>query len=427
MDDKRNLLPITGITILRDNDIPMARAFIILLDSFGIGATDDAAKYGDVGADTLRHIAAYCAEGKANKTGVRSGPLKIPHLVRLGINGAAEISQGQCIPGFATDIPIEGAYGCASENSLGKDTPSGHWEIAGVPVMFEWGYFPPAYPSFPEKLVEQFIQRGKLPGILGNKHASGTTIIEELGEEHQKTGKPIVYTSGDSVFQIAAHEESFGLDRLYELSLLARELVNEYNVGRVIARPFLGEPGQYYRTGNRRDFSVPPPEPTLLDKIVDAGHEVISVGKVADIYAHQGITKTVKANGNMALFDAFLQEVKTAPEGSLVFVNLVDFDMVYGHRRDVVGYANALEEFDARLPEFEKLMRPGDLAVITADHGCDPTWPGSDHTRENIPVLMFGPMIPAGPVGKRKTFADIGQTIAKHLHIAPLRTGTSLF
>lgn len=404
----------------------MPRAFIILLDSFGIGATDDAVKYGDAGADTLRHIAEWCATGKADKAGVRSGPLNIPNLTRVGLNGAAIISGGKPIPGLATDVAITGAYGCAAEQSFGKDTPSGHWEIAGVPALFDWGYFPPEYPSFPDELLEKFIERSKVPGILGNKHASGTEIIQELGEEHQKTGKPIVYTSADSVFQIAAHEESFGLERLYELCLIARELVNEYNVGRVIARPFKGTPGNYVRTGNRRDYAVPPPEPTLLDKIVESGGEVVSVGKVSDIYAHHGITKSVKGDGNMALFDAFLTEVKIAPENSLVFVNLVDFDMVYGHRRDVTGYAKALEDFDKRLPEFEKLMKSGDIAVITADHGCDPTFPGSDHTREHIPVLIFGPNVKPGSIGKRETFSDIGQTIAQHLGMKPLRNGKNV-
>lgn len=403
----------------------MPRAFIILLDSFGIGATADAAEYGDVGADTLRHIAEICAAGKADKVGVRQGPLHLPNLTRLGLNGAAIASSGLPVPGLATDVPIHAAYGCAAEVSHGKDTPSGHWEIAGVPVMFDWGYFPPEYPSFPQKLLDALITRAKLPGVLGNKHASGTEIIAELGAEHQKTGKPIVYTSADSVFQIAAHEESFGLDRLLELCLIARELVDEYNIGRVIARPFTGTEGQYRRTGNRHDYSVKPPAPTLLDKIVAAGGEVIAIGKVADIYAHQGISKTIKADGNMALFDAFLQETKLAPDHSLTFVNLVDFDMVYGHRRDIIGYAKALEDFDARLPEFEKLMHPGDLAVITADHGCDPTWQGSDHTREHIPVLMFGPGVKTGPVGKRETFSDIGQTLAKHLGLEALNCGVA--
>lgn len=405
----------------------MPRAFIILLDSFGIGATDDAVKYGDANADTLRHIAEWCSTGKANKAGVRQGPLHLPNLTRLGLNEAAIISGGKPVPGLAVNMDIQGAYGCAAELSFGKDTPSGHWEIAGVPALFDWGYFPPEYPSFPDDLLESLILRGNLPGILGNKHASGTEIIEELGAEHQKTGKPIVYTSADSVFQIAAHEESFGLERLYDLCLIARELVDQYNVGRVIARPFKGTPLHYQRTGNRRDYAVPPPEPTLLDKIIEAKGEVISIGKVSDIYAHHGISKSVKADGNMALFDAFLEEAKSAPDRSLVFVNLVDFDMLYGHRRDVIGYAKALEDFDKRLPEFEKLMKSDDIAVITADHGCDPTQPGSDHTREHIPVIVFGPNVKPGSLGKRDTFSDIGQTIAKHLKLDALKNGTSFF
>lgn len=397
----------------------MPRAFIILLDSFGVGATEDAAQYGDVGADTLRHVAEFClAEGR---------PLQVPNLTRLGLNGAAIASTDQPVPGLATNVAITAKYGCAAEVSHGKDTPSGHWEIAGVPVLFDWGYFPPSFPSFPQELLEELARRGKLPGFLGNKHASGTEIIAELGEEHQKTGKPIVYTSGDSVFQIAAHEDSFGLQRLFDLSLIARELVNPYNIGRVIARPFVGEPGNYRRTGNRRDYSIPPPAPTLLDKVVSSGGEVIAIGKVADIYAHQGITKNIKADGNMALFEAFLREVAIAPDHSLVFVNLVDFDMLYGHRRDALGYATALEAFDAKLPDFEHLMQPGDLAIITADHGCDPTWPGSDHTRENIPVLAFGPGVAPGPIGKRQTFADIGQTLARHLGLVGLTSGKSFF
>lgn len=403
----------------------MPRAFIIMLDSFGIGATDDAAHYGDAGADTLRHIAESCAQGKADKTGTRSGLLHIPNLTRLGLNAAAEISQGKSIPGLDDKMPIEAIYGCAAEYSHGKDTQSGHWEMAGVPVTFDWGYFPPEFPSFPKDLLTELITRGNLPGVLGNKHASGTEIINELGVEHVNTGKPIVYTSADSVFQIAAHEEKFGLKRLYEICEIARELVDQYNIGRVIARPFLGETDNFYRTGNRRDYATPPPGPTLLDELVRTGGEVIAIGKVADIYAHQGITKTVKAVGNQALFLAFIDAAKSAPDRSITFVNLVDFDMLYGHRRDVIGYAHALEEFDAWLPLFERELKKGDLAIITADHGCDPTWKGSDHTREHVPVIAFGPGVKSKNIGKRETFADIGQTLAKHLGLSPLKYGTA--
>lgn len=401
----------------------MARAFIIMLDSFGLGATADAHKYDDAGADTLRHIAEYCQQGKADKDGVRKGPLHLPNLTRLGLNGAAKISAGAFVPGLDEHATIQGAYGCASELSHGKDTQSGHWEMAGVPVLFDWGYFQPDYPSFPQKLLDELMKRANLSGVLGNRHASGTQIIEELGEEHQKTGMPIVYTSADSVFQIAAHEESFGLERLYDICAITRELVDEYNIGRVIARPFLGEPGKYYRTGNRHDYATPPPAPTLLDDLVEHGGQVIAIGKVADIYAHQGISKEVKANGNEALFSTFIQEAKNAPDHSITFVNLVDFDMVYGHRRDIVGYAKALEDFDGWLPAFEEIMKPGDMAVITADHGCDPTWKGSDHTREHVPVIAFGPAVKSGPLGIRDSFADIGQSIAKHLGLPALKYG----
>lgn len=403
----------------------MARAFIIMLDSFGLGATPDADKYGDASADTLRHIAEYCELGKADKAGVRSGPLHLPNLTRLGLNNAAIISQGKAVPGLDTTILPCSAYGVAAELSLGKDTQSGHWEMAGVPVLFDWGYFPPAYPSFPGVLLDELIKRAAIPGVLGNKHASGTEIIAELGEAHQKTGKPIVYTSADSVFQIAAHEESFGLQRLYDICDITRQLVDEYNIGRVIARPFLGVPGSYFRTGNRRDYATLPPEATLLDSLIASGGEVIAIGKVADIYAHQGITRSVKANGNKALFAAFIAEANVAPEQSITFVNLVDFDMLYGHRRDVVGYAKALEDFDSWLPAFQQQLKLNDMAIITADHGCDPTFHGSDHTREYVPVIAFGPTIVPGPIGKRHSFADIGQSIAKHLHLPPLKYGTA--
>ena len=273
--------------------------------------------------------------------------------------------------------------------------------------------------------MNDFIQQANLPGVLGDKHASGTTILEELGEAHIQTGKPIVYTSADSVFQIAAHEQHFGLERLYQICEIARNLVDEYQIGRVIARPFIGSPGAFKRTGNRRDYATLPPALTLLDYLKNAGREVIAIGKIGDIYAHQGPTQTIKADGNMALFDATLDAMKTAPSGSLVFTNFVDFDSSYGHRRDVAGYAQALEQFDARLPELYALLKPEDIIVIAADHGCDPTFPGSDHTREHIPVLVYGKQLSGRFIGRRDGFADIGQSIAKHLSISPLDHGLS--
>lgn len=391
----------------------MKRAFLLVFDSFGIGASDDAEKFGDKDADTFGHI----VEGYPNLT--------VPNLISLGLALAARESTGKTLAGIDYQASIKGAYGYAQENSLGKDTPSGHWEMAGVPVPFAWHVFPPTYPSFPQKLVDDFIREANLPGILGNQHASGTEIIERLGDEHVRTGKPIVYTSADSVFQIAAHEEHFGLERLYEISKIARKLVDEYNIGRVIARPFLGSNGQYYRTGNRHDYAVPPFEPTLLDFLVEKSYDVYAIGKIADIYAHRGITEGIFADGHDALFDATLAKQAKAKDHSLTFTNFVDFDSKYGHRRDIPGYARALEHLDRRLPEFIEKMQPGDIAFITADHGCDPSLPGSDHTREHVPVLVFGPGIKPVNLGKRSSFADIGATIAEYFDIAPLKHGKS--
>ena len=396
----------------------MARAILIVMDSVGIGSAADADAYGDQGADTLGHIAEACAAGRADRDRLRHGPLAIPNLSALGLGRAAGIASDGGDP--------TGLWGSAGEVSRGKDTPSGHWEIAGVPVRFDWGYFPQTIPSFPQELVRQLVDDGGIPGILGDRHASGTEIIAELGEESIRTGRPIVYTSADSVLQIAAHETHFGLDRLYALSTVARHHVDPLNIGRVIARPFVGEDAaSFRRTANRRDYSVPPPEPTLLDRATAAGRRVIAIGKIGDIFAHQGVSEIRKGDGNMALFDALLGALADAADGDLVFANFVDFDSLYGHRRDVAGYAAALEAFDARLPELRAALRPGDLVLITADHGCDPTWPGTDHTRENVPVLGFGPGIAARPIGHRGTFADIGESVAAHLGLPAGRHGSS--
>jgi len=390
-----------------------------VLDSFGIGATADADTFGDAGADTLGHIAQARAQSE-------TGPLRLPNLAKLGLYHASKESTGEFPAGVDTSLEVIGAYGHAAELSSGKDTPSGHWEIAGVPVLFDWGYFTEKTDTFPQELLDKLIERADLPGVLGNCHSSGTTIIAELGDEHVRTGKPIVYTSADSVFQIACHEEAFGLERLYALCDIARELVDEYNIGRVIARPFVGDrPDTYVRTGNRRDLTTPPHAPTVLDKLVASGGEVYSIGKISDIYAHQGITKKIKATGNAALFDATLAALDEAPDRAIVFTNFVDFDMLFGHRRDVEGYAKALEYLDSRLPEILDKMHEEDLLILCADHGCDPTWPGSDHTREHIPVLAYGAGLKAGSLGRRDTFADIGQTIATHLGLPATDYGTS--
>ena len=401
------------------------RVCVLLMDSLGVGASLDAKQYGDEGANTFGHIVEVCRDGGADKSGVRDGALHIPNLARLGLYHAAMASSGMRMIDLSTLSAPTGLYGYAVEQSLGKDTPSGHWELAGVPVMSPWGYFPVIEPCFPKKLMDDFIRIARLPGVIGQKHASGTDIITELGKEHILTGKPIVYTSADSVFQIAAHESHFGLQRLYEICEIARTLVNDYQIGRVIARPFSGEEGNFSRTGNRRDYATLPPKPTLLDVLKNEGRDVIAIGKTADIFAHQGVTQTIKANGNMDLFDATLTAMNTALPGSLVFTNFVDFDSSYGHRRNLIGYAAALEQFDQRLPELEAILQPNDMIVIAADHGCDPTFPGSDHTREHIPVLAFGKQLTGRFIGRRDTFADVGQSIAEFLNVEPLSYGLS--
>lgn len=404
----------------------MARAILCVLDSFGIGGAEDADRFGDAGSDTLGHIAAACAVGQGDRAGLRSGPLHLPNLNRLGLGAAALLSTGSPAAGLPADVEPEGLWGYAAEVSNGKDTPSGHWEIASVPVRFDWGYFPETIPTFPAELIEKIIAASGIDGILGDKHASGTEIIAELGEEHLRTGKPIFYTSADSVIQIAAHEEAFGLESLYKLCEITRELADPYNIGRVIARPFEGTSAtDFQRTPNRRDYSVLPPEPTLLDRLTNAGRTVIGVGKISDIFAHQGVAKVLKGAGNDALFDKTLEAMDQAGDGDLVFSNFIDFDSLYGHRRDVPGYAAALEHFDRRLPEMIARMREGDILILTADHGCDPTWRGTDHTREHVPVLVAGPGLKGRGIGGRSTYSDIGESIAEHLGIAKGSHGTS--
>ena len=400
----------------------MKRTIILMMDSFGIGAAPDAARFGDTGANTLGHIAEICAQNNAN-TG-RKGPLHLPNLTRLGLGHACSAASGVFPRGLDELITPMSAWGYAKELSSGKDTPSGHWEMAGSPVLTDWGYFRDHENSFPQDLLDTLVVQGQLPGYLGNCHASGTEILDRLGEQHMATGKPIFYTSADSVFQIACHEETFGLDRLYELCHLARRLLEPYNIGRVIARPFIGDkPGSFERTGNRHDYAVEPPMPTLLDYMKAAGSEVVSIGKIADIYAHKGITQQHKATGLEALWNVTLEQVHQVQKPAIIFTNFVDFDSSFGHRRDVAGYARALEYFDTRLPELFAALQPGDLVVITADHGCDPTWPGSDHTRAHVPVIFYGQHVVPQALGLRDTFADIGQTIAFYHGLHTLKYG----
>lgn len=402
----------------------MKRTIILMLDSLGIGASADASRFGDVGANTLGHIAEACAKGNADIG--RHGPLQLPNLTKLGLAHACAASCGEFPAGLdATVMPVA-AYGYAKELSSGKDTPSGHWEMAGAPVLFDWGYFSAKENCFPQELLDALVEQADLPGYLGNCHASGTDILDRLGEEHMRSGKPIFYTSADSVFQIACHEETFGLERLYNLCKLARQLLEPYNIGRVIARPFVGnKPGEFQRTGNRHDYAVPPPMPTLLDRMKAAGGEVVSIGKISDIYAGCGITQQYKATGLEELWDVTLAQVKRAAGQTIIFTNFVDFDSSYGHRRDVAGYAQALEYFDQRLPELFALLQPGDRVVLTADHGCDPIWTGTDHTREHVPVIFYGDTVVAQDLGLRNTFADIGQTIAAYHGLPVLEYGSN--
>ena len=371
----------------------MSRVFLTVLDAVGAGEAPDAADYGDVGTNTLGHVIAACEP-------------KLPNMAALGLGRIPNI-------GYQWDGPVKGAYGRAREVSKGKDTTSGHWEIAGVRVKAPFPTFPHGFPESFIKAFEEAIGHK----CIGNKPASGTAILVELGEQHMRDHTPIVYTSADSVFQIACHEEIFPPEKLYEFCRIAREMLQgDLGVGRVIARPFVGEPGHFVRTGNRRDFSLPPCGRTLADAVKDAGMESIGVGKIEDILAHQGLTKSDHAAGNPACIDSLVWFMKTEFDG-LCFTNLVDTDSVYGHRNDPKGFAGALEYFDSRLPEMTALLHPGDLMIITADHGCDPCFPQTtDHSREYIPILAWTPgMTKAVDLGTRKTFADIGATCADWL------------
>ncbi|CRK85758.1 Phosphopentomutase [Candidatus Providencia siddallii] len=405
----------------------MRRLFIIVLDSLGIGSSEDSYKFGDNGSNTLGHIAESCFFGDISD---HSKYLYIPNLTKLGLGKAAEEASGSFPLGLDYKTKIIGAYAYASAVSSGKDTPSGHWELAGVPVLFNWGYFLDKKNSFPKKLLDILIKKANLFGFLGNCHSSGTVILSKLGEEHIKTCKPIFYTSADSVFQIACHEDIYGLNKLYELCKIVRNELTEgnYNICRVIARPFIGNNAKnFIRTGNRYDLAMPPPGRTVLKKIIDEKNgKVISIGKISDIYANIGITKTIKATGINSLFDETVKEIKNASNNTIVFSNFVDFDSLYGHRRDAAGYAKALELFDYRLPEILGLVKSGDILILTSDHGCDPTWYGTEHTREYIPVLIYGPDIIPKNLGYRKTFADIGQTIAEYFSLSPMEYGISM-
>ncbi|HXU73401.1 MAG TPA: phosphopentomutase [Polyangia bacterium] len=378
------------------------RVIWIVLDSCGCGAAPDAASYGDDGANTLGNMS------------VKVGGLTLPHLQGLGLGHLTTILG---VPPVAAP---RGAFGKMREASAGKDTTTGHWEMAGLQVDTAFPTFPQGFPAEMMQRFEKMIGRG----TLGNKTASGTEIIEELGAEHLKTGKPIVYTSADSVFQIAAHEEIIPVEELYRISEAARKLCDEIPVARVIARPFVGEPGRFKRTYNRRDFSMPPPSATVLDAIADAKLPVVGVGKIWDIFAGRGVTENVHSEGNADGCVRTLEAMERVERG-LVFTNLVDFDMLYGHRRDPAGYYRALQEFDAFLPRLQAKLGPRDLALITADHGNDPTYRGTDHTREYVPLIAMSARAAGHDLGVRNGFYDIAQTLADGFGLTPRARGLS--
>ena len=394
------------------------RAFLIVMDSVGCGGAPDAADFGDAGSNTLGHIAAACAEGRAEVG--RSGLLKMPNLDRLGLGAAIRLASGAATPGLSA-VP-EGLWGAATEVSRGKDTPSGHWELAGVPVPWDWTYFPDTVPAFPDDIVAEVCRLAGTEGILGNCHASGVPIIAEHCEAHLRTGWPICYTSADSVFQIAAHEEAFGLERLLQLCKDLSPMLHARKVGRVIARPFTGTPGAFKRTSNRKDFAIAPPAPTLLDWVQGAGRATHGVGKIGDIFSMRGIGKLWKGKSDADLFEHLVRLGAESEAGSLTFANFVEFDTLYGHPRDVAGYARALEWFDAGLPRFLAQLRPGDLAIFTADHGNDPTYHGTEHTRERVPVVGWGCGL--REVGLRG-FVDVGASVAAHLGVQAQGSGRS--
>ena len=408
----------------------MKRAFLIVLDSFGIGSTRDAYKFGDVGANTFGNIVKYCFLNKANDYN-RKGSLYIPNLVSLGLVKAAIASSGKNLVGIQDTNFLIGSYAYANEISSGKDTSSGHWELAGAPVLFNWDYFNSTVNSIPKYLIQEIILTFSLTGILGNCHASGTTILDEFGEEHISTKKPIFYTSSDSVCQIACHEDIFGLKCLYKLCSLVRSIFDKKNIkiARVIARPFVGlKKKQFKRTGNRRDFSVVPHKTTVMEKLINEKQgKVIAIGKISDIYAGKGISRSISVTGIVNLFNVTMKEIKKSENNTIIFVNFVDFDALWGHRRDVSGYAKDLEWFDNNLPNLLQLIKNEDLLIITADHGCDPTWPGTDHTRENIPILIYQRLMKSRNFGYRETFSDIGQTLAKYFNLSNMNYGKCIF
>ncbi len=403
----------------------MGRAFLVVMDSVGIGGAPDADQFfndgkPDNGANTIGHIYEACANGEAEVG--RSGPLTLPMLARMGLYHALELASGMPAGAVGAAEPV-GLWGSGIESSKGKDTPSGHWELTGVPVPWEWGYFPQEVPSFPTEVSDAIARAAGTSGILANCHASGTEVIDRFGRQHIETGMPICYTSADSVLQIAVHEDHFGLERLYEVCRACASVVHPMRIGRVIARPFVGDgvTAPFSRTPNRKDFAIAPPSPTLCDWVIGQGRKVYAVGKIGDIFSMQGISEALKGK-DTELADHLLSLVEGAEDGAFVFANFVEFDSEYGHRRDVAGYARHLEWFDSVLAKLHEKLRDDDLLIVTADHGNDPTWFGTDHTREQVPILVLGAGV--GTIG-RNAFSDVAASVAAFLNIPNRGQGRS--
>ncbi|HET9678695.1 MAG TPA: phosphopentomutase [Buchnera sp. (in: enterobacteria)] len=407
----------------------MKRVFLIILDSFGIGSCGDSYKFGDYGANTFGNIAKMCFLEHANHGG-RSGVLSIPNLMSLGIGEIFKKITGNYPFGILKTNVIKGCYAYSSSVSKGKDTFSGHWEIVGVPIFKEWCYFDQIKNSFSELLLNEIITSSNLSGFLGNCHASGTEIIKKLGVEHLLTKKPIFYTSSDSVFQVSCHEQEYGLDNLYNLCKKIRFILdkNKINIARVIARPFIGtNPINFKRTEKRKDFSITINKKTVLEKLIlEKGGSVYAIGKISDIFSGVGITNSTTTKNLSESFRETIRSIKSCKKNSIVIANFIDFDSLWGHRRDVSGYAKGLEYFDYNLPRILNILKKNDLLIITADHGCDPTWKGTDHTREYIPILFYKQNIGNKFLGHRKTFSDISQTISKYFGISKMNYGTSI-
>jgi len=390
------------------------RATILLIDSFGAGALPDAVKYGDAGSNTLLNV---CKSVKGEKW---------PNLSQMGLGNAAELLHYQA-PGLNIQKNPLAFFALMREYSPGKDTTTGHWELAGIQLEEPFHYFPSSYPSFPQEIIEELMLRSGIKGILGNKAASGTKIIQELGEEHQKTSFPICYTSADSVFQIAAHVDTIPLEKLYELCEITRDILNPMNVGRVIARPFSGDPGNYQRTVDRKDFSLPLPGPSLFDLLKEHGVETIGVGKTGSIFNEQGIEKSYHDKGNDACLKRTAKLLKAPSDREqFIFVNLVDTDMIYGHRRDPEGYFQAVDRIDSYIGSYMDHLEEGDLLIITADHGCDPSFKGTDHTREHVPLLIYQKGNETGrSLGIRNSFADLSASLLEYFNVKKKLSGTS--